>query len=213
MALDSNLLNYSEGGSPPPCQRLTSATLGTLGRWCSPLSLRTDYLEAIVTILGVYWGSGGYLPYSGLKDLELPQLVLVYKIRLFLYLKSLQALLVLYRVGSTIVNTLLRSIEFRAISLSLGVRSSCIVATLGCVLTIPANIAKLVVLEVLADLKVYRVRLIVEDLGLLDQAAFIQSSRYIYTIQVKDNGSKLYSRGSRQFNLDFKDFRDLYLKV
>ena len=47
-------------------------------------------------------------------------------------------------------------------------RSSCAVAVLGRVLIIPTNIAKLVVLEVLADLKVYRVRLIVEDLGLLD---------------------------------------------
>jgi hypothetical protein len=36
------------------------------------------------------------------------------------------------------------------------------------VLIILANIAKLVALEVLADLKVYRVGLIVEDLGLLD---------------------------------------------
>jgi hypothetical protein len=42
------------------------------------------------------------------------------------------------------------------------------VAILRRVLAIPANIAKLVALEVLADLKVYRVRLIVKDLGLLD---------------------------------------------
>ena len=69
---------------------------------------------------------------------------------------------------ATIVNTLLRSIEFRAISLSLGVRSSYIVAALRRVLTIPANIAKLVVLEVLVDSKVCGVRLTVEDLGLLD---------------------------------------------
>ena len=69
---------------------------------------------------------------------------------------------------ATIVNILLRSIEFRAISLSLRVYSSCVVAILGCILIIPTNIAKLGVLEVLADLKVYRVRLIVEDLGLLD---------------------------------------------
>ena len=47
-------------------------------------------------------------------------------------------------------------------------RHSYIVAIPGRILVILANIAKLVVLEVLADLKVYRVGLIVEDLGLLD---------------------------------------------
>ena len=167
-ALDINLLNCREGGSPPPCWRLAGATLGTLGRWCSPLSLRTDYLEAVVAIPGVRWGSGGYPPYSGLKDLELPWPVLVRKMRLFLCLESLWALPVPRRVGSAAVNTLLRSMEFRAISLSLGVCSSCTVAAPGRVLTIPANVAKLVVLEVLADLKVCRVRLTVEDLGLLD---------------------------------------------
>jgi hypothetical protein len=72
VALDINLFNYCEGGSPPPYRRLASVTLGTLGRWYSPLSLRTNYLEAVVTILGVYYGSAIYPPYSGLKDLELP---------------------------------------------------------------------------------------------------------------------------------------------
>jgi hypothetical protein len=71
-------------------------------------------------------------------------------------------------VGSAVVNVFLRSIEFRIVSLSLGVYRTYIVAILGRVLAIPANIAKLVVLEVLADLKVCRVGLIVKDLGLLD---------------------------------------------
>jgi hypothetical protein len=71
-------------------------------------------------------------------------------------------------VGSTTVDIFLRSIEFRTVSLSLGVRHTYIVATLGRVLAILANIAKLVVLEVSADSKVYGVGLIVEDLGLLD---------------------------------------------
>jgi hypothetical protein len=71
-------------------------------------------------------------------------------------------------VGSAIVNIFLRSIEFRTVSLSLGVCHTYTVATLGRVLVILANMAKLVALEVLADSKVYRVGLIVEDLGLLD---------------------------------------------
>jgi hypothetical protein len=109
-----------------------------------------------------------YPPYSGLKDLELPWPVLVRKMRLFLYLEGLWALLVPYRVGSAAVDAFLRSIEFRTVSLSLGVRHTCVVATPGRVLAIPANIAKLVALEVSADSKVCRVGLIVEDLGLLD---------------------------------------------
>ena len=88
--------------------------------------------------------------------------------RLFLGLEGLWALPVPRRVGSAAVNTLLRSMEFRTVGLSLGVRRSCAVATPGRVLAIPANMAKLVVSEVSADSKVYRVGLTVEDLGLLD---------------------------------------------
>ena len=142
--------------------------MSTLGRWCSPLSLRTDYLEAVVAILGVRWGSAVYPPYSGLKDLELPWPVLVRKMRLFLCLEGLWALPVPRRVGSAAVNTLLRSMEFRTVGLSLGVRRSCAVATPGRVLAIPADMAKLVASEAPADSKVGGVGLTVKDLGLPD---------------------------------------------
>jgi hypothetical protein len=53
------------------------------------------------------------------------------------------------------------------------VRHSYIVAALRCVLIVTANIAELVVIEALADLKVSRVRFVVKDLDLLDEAALI----------------------------------------
>jgi hypothetical protein len=92
---------------------------------------------------------------------------------LFLDLEGLRALAVLYRMGPSIVNTLLLSIELGAAGVSLGVHYSCTVAIPALILTEPANVAELVAVEVLADPKVCQVGFIVKDLGLLDKSAFI----------------------------------------
>lgn len=78
-----------------------------------------------------------------------------------------------YRVGSSTVDTLLLSMELGTATVSLGVRYSCVVATPALILVELANMAKLVTVEILADLEVGRVGLTVKDLGLLDKSTFI----------------------------------------
>ena len=73
-------------------------------------------------------------------------------------------------MGAIAVDTLLRSVELRAIGLSLGVRQSCAVSAPGFVFIVPANMAKLVASEAPVDSEVGRIRLAVKDLGLLYKA-------------------------------------------
>ena len=86
------------------------------------------------------------------KDLKLSRLVLVYKICLLFGFKGLQALAVLYRVGSTTINTLLGSMDLQTAGVSLGIHQPCIVAALGLVLAESSFIAKLVALEASLDI-------------------------------------------------------------
>ena len=84
-------------------------------------------------------------------------------------------------------------------------------AALALILTEPADVAKLVAVKALADSEVSRVGFTVIDLGLLDKPAFIQASRCVCTVQVKDSCSKLGNKYPRAFDLNLRDFRSLRL--
>ena len=103
--------------------------------------------------------------------------------------------------GATVVNILLRSMEFRAIDLTLGVRRSCAVAAPRFVLAVPSNVAELVAAEAPTDSKVCGVWFTVKDLGLPDEAALAQSSRRVGAAKVKDDSGESCCRRSRWFYL------------